>query len=300
MQNKIVIFGVGKQGDMAYSALSSKHDIICFADNNERYAGKKFHEKEIVIGNDIAQYLTNEIDVVVAIAKFEDVCSQLYGHVKGQIYVFIDDIIYKWKNSSSPVNFKRCNRCIMDNMSDIYIIFDDNGNCNYCNSARKHMLEQYFPNNPEKLEDIINKIKKDGENKKYDCVMGVSGGLDSSYLLYLGYLWGLRILAIHIDDGFDSDTAKQNIKKLVERTGCDYEVIKPDSEQYNDLILSFMKASVANIAIPQDSILFAFLYKKMQEYNLEYFLSGENFALESILQRGNTHSYLDSVHILDY
>lgn len=129
--------------------------------------------------------------------------------------------------------------------------------------------------------------------------MGVSGGLDSSYLAYLGYKWGLRVLAVHIDDGFDTEISKDNIKKLISVTGFDYEVIKPDATQFNDLTLAYMKAGVPNIAVPQDNVLFAFLYKKMKEYGIKYFLSGGNFALECILQKGNTHYAYDIKNIID-
>lgn len=129
--------------------------------------------------------------------------------------------------------------------------------------------------------------------------MGLSGGLDSSYLAYLGHKWELRVLAIHIDDGYDTEISKGNLKRLIDATGFDYEVVAPDKKQFNDLTLAFMKAGVPNLAIPQDNVLFAFLYRKMREYNIKYFLSGGNFALESILQRGNTHSAFDMKNIID-
>lgn len=98
------------------------------------------------------------------------------------------------------VNYQICTRCVMDNASDNSITFNDKGICNYCTSAFERMKFEYFPNDEGevKLRKLVSKLKKDGENKKYDCLMGVSGGLDSSYLLYLGTKWGLRILAIHI------------------------------------------------------------------------------------------------------
>ena len=136
-------------------------------------------------------------------------------------------------------------------------------------------------------------------DKKYDCIMGVSGGLDSSYLLYLGHKWGLRVLAVHIDDGYDTEISKSNLRKLLSATGFDYEVIAPDAEQFNDLTFAFMKAGIPNIAIPQDNVLLAFLYKKLKEYHLKYFLSGGNFALESILQKDHIHSNTDLKYILD-
>lgn len=196
---------------------------------------------------------------------------------------------------------QRCTRCIMDNSSDPTITFDSNGVCNYCTTAINNIGKTYFPNDEgqKKLDALLSRVKKDGEGKKYDCIMGLSGGLDSSYLAYLGHKWGLRVLAVHINDGYDTEISKNNLKKLVAATGFDYDVITPDAEQFNALTLAYMKAGVPNIAIPQDNVLFAFLYGKMKEYKIKYFLTGGNFALECILQKGNSYKASDVVNIKD-
>lgn len=195
----------------------------------------------------------------------------------------------------------RCKRCVMDNSSDETITFDENGYCNYCTDALAQIGKIYFPNEEgtRRLDALLAQVKEHGKGKKYDCIMGLSGGLDSSYLAYLGYRWGLRVLAVHIDDGYDTEISKANLKKLIAATHFDYEVVTPDAEQFNALTLAYMRAGVPNLAVPQDNILFAFIYKKMKEYGLQYFLSGENFALECILQRGNTHTAYDVVNIKD-
>lgn len=195
----------------------------------------------------------------------------------------------------------RCKRCVMDNRSDDTITFDENGYCNYCTDALAQIGTVYFPNEEGKrrLDNLLAQVKAHGKGKKYDCIMGLSGGLDSSYLAYLGYKWGLRILAVHIDDGFDTDISKSNLKKLITATHFDYEVITPDADQFNDLTLAYMKAGVPNLAVPQDNVLFAFLYKKMKTHKIKYFFSGGNFALESVLQQGNTHSASDVVNLKD-
>lgn len=198
------------------------------------------------------------------------------------------------------MSVQRCNRCIMDNSADNRISFDSNGYCNYCNQALSEInTTTYFPGEEgkKKLAEMLSKIKEDGKGKDYDCVMGISGGLDSSYLAYLGYKWGLRILAFHIDDGFDTEISKENIKKLVEKTCINLVTIRPDEVQYNALIKAYMKAGVPNLAVPQDNILFAHLYKEIRKNKLKYFLSGGNFALECILQQGNSHSAMDVTNI---
>jgi N-acetyl sugar amidotransferase len=197
--------------------------------------------------------------------------------------------------------YRVCNRCVMDNVSDDTIFFDENGYCNYCNEAIKNIDKVYFPNKEGKIKlgKIINSIKKDGKGKEYDCLMGLSGGLDSSYLAYLGYKWGLRIIALHIDDGYDTEISKNNINKLCKSAKINLVVIKPDQEQFNDLTRSFILAGVPNIAIPQDNILFAYLYKYARKEKIHNFLSGGNFALECILQRSNTFTAFDVRNTMD-
>lgn len=197
---------------------------------------------------------------------------------------------------------QRCTRCIMDDSSDPYITFDKNGYCNYCTTALEKKATWYYPNKEgqKKLEALLAKLKADGKEKKYDCLMGISGGLDSSYLAYLGaYKWGLRIAAVHVDDGYDTEISRDNIKKLCKKANIELIVIKPDAEQYNALTKAYMEAGVPNLAAPQDNILAAFLYDFARENKIHYFLSGANFSLESILQKGNTWSAYDLTNLKD-
>ncbi len=100
-----------------------------------------------------------------------------------------------------------CSRCVMDNVGDGTIKFEADGTCNYCNYALSRRDSVYFPNDEgkRKIEEMVKLLKSEGKNKEYDCLMGISGGLDSAYLAYLAAKdWGLRILAVHVDDGFDT------------------------------------------------------------------------------------------------
>lgn len=197
--------------------------------------------------------------------------------------------------------FRRCVRCIMDNSSDETIVFNEMGECDYCTTAFRQIGSVYFPNQKGQtlLANMLEQVKVDGKNKKYDCIMGLSGGLDSSYLVYLGYLWGLRVLVVHIDDGFDTDVTENNLQRLISKTGFDYKVISPDRNQFNALTKAYFRAGVPNAAVPQDNVLTAFLYACTRKYRIQYVLSGVNFALESILQRGNTHSAYDLINLKD-
>ena len=296
MNNRIILFGTGFQGKCAYELLKNDYRIIYFADNNSELFGKTLFGIEIIPGEKIRDYLDEETDIIICSSMYYyEIEKQLNSLGIPRYFVFFDGTIYDGRVNSVTTATKICVRCVMNNSSDKYILFKENGECNYCTNALERLPKEYFPNEEgvSRLNELLMDIKAAGKGKKYDCVMGISGGLDSSYLLYKGYQWGLRILAVHIDDGFDTDISKCNIEKLVKTTGVDYEVIKPDPKQYNDLILAYLKAGVPNIAIPQDNILLAFLYKKMKEYGINYFLSGGNFALECILQKDNTYDNLE-------
>lgn len=184
---------------------------------------------------------------------------------------------------------KTCTRCVLNDSTDSSMSFDENGVCNYCTEALERKDIVYFPNEEgkKKMDALVNRLKSEGKGKKYDCMMGISGGLDSAYLAYIGYKYGLRILAIHIDDGFDAPVASENINKLCEACGIELITIKPDAEQYNDLTKAFFLAEVPNVAMPQDNILFAELYRYAKKNGVKTFLSGGNFALESILQKSD-------------
>lgn len=203
---------------------------------------------------------------------------------------------------TKKANYQICSRCVMDNASDDTIRFDSDGCCNYCNDAISKRPLLYFPNQEgqEKLGKMLRILKSAGKGRKYDCLMGLSGGLDSSYLAYLGAKkWGLRILAIHIDDGYDTPLAQKNIENLCKACNIELIVISPDSDQFNDLTRSYFLAEVPNVAIPQDNVLFAALYESARLNGIRYFLSGSNYALESILQKGNTHDAFDMVNLKD-
>lgn len=175
----------------------------------------------------------------------------------------------------------QCTACVMDNMGDDRIVFDENGVCNYCKNAIaniKKQKEQQFG----KVEQMIAQIKKDCKNDKYDCIMGISGGIDSSYVLYLGHKFGLRILTVHVDDGFDTEISRENLEKLVAVCGCDYHVVKPDHDQFVDLTKTYMKSGIKNIAAPQDNCLFTEIYRLARQYKIKYFITGLNSATECV------------------
>ncbi|MDK2064385.1 N-acetyl sugar amidotransferase [Aliarcobacter butzleri] len=183
-------------------------------------------------------------------------------------------------------DYQICANCIMDT-TDPEIYFDENGVCNHCLKFENQLKKNWFPNEEgkKKLDAIINQIKIDGKNKKYDCVIGLSGGVDSSYLAYiLRKLYPeLRILAIHIDGGWNSELAVHNIENIVKILGIDLYTGVVPWEEMQDLQLAFFKSQLANQDVPQDHAFFATLYYVANKNGIKYFLSGGNLSTESIL-----------------
>lgn len=299
MKSKIILFGAGFYGRQAFENLKEKYEIMYFADNNPALAGTFLFDIPIISADKILGYLQQDVDVVVCTDAYDSIGEQLKTMGIMDWYVMLDGHLYH-NSVNKDAHIRTCARCVMNDSSDSRILFDEKGQCNYCTKAYDDIGRRYFPNEEgaRRLEKLLNDIMENGKGKKYDCIMGMSGGLDSSYLAYLGYRWGLRILAVHIDDGFDTEISKSNLRKLIAATGFDYEVIKPDAVQFNDLTLAYMKAGVPNIAIPQDNVLFAYIYKKVRQYGIKYFLSGNNFSLECILQKGNTYGAMDVENLM--
>lgn len=180
-----------------------------------------------------------------------------------------------------------CKRCVMD-ATDPSIVFDKNGYCNYCSNIEERKVHEYFPNaqGKAKLDELMQKIKNDGIGKKFDCMVGVSGGIDSSYIVYLGYQYKLRMICIHVDDGFDTELAKKNMQDLCAAAKAELILVKPDEKQYADLTKCLFLARIPNLALVQDNMIIASLHDIAKKYDIGYSLSGANFAMESILQRG--------------
>lgn len=201
--------------------------------------------------------------------------------------------------------YQRCTRCVMDNKSDDTIKFDSDGHCNYCNDVLRRISTEYFAEEGKegaKLRAVIKRIKTECANDTFDCMLGISGGIDSSYLMYLGHKYGLRMLAVHIDDGLDNPVAIKNIEKLTKATDTKYVVIKPDIEQYADVLYALIKASVSNLAICQDNMIFKAIKDYGQNHHIKYILDGRNFAHECILEKSSTgvnssdSKYIRAVH----
>jgi N-acetyl sugar amidotransferase len=151
----------------------------------------------------------------------------------------------------------------------------------------------------EKLELFLEEVKRKGKNREHDCILGVSGGRDSTYLMYLAVKHGLRPLAVHFDNGWNSEIAVTNIKNACEKLNVDLYTHVADWEQFKDLQISFLKASVSDADIPTDVAIFGTLHQAAAREGIKYILNGHSFRTEGIMPKGWTYMdgrYIKSVH----
>ena len=175
---------------------------------------------------------------------------------------------------------KICTKCIMDT-SDPNIEFDGNGVCNHCRTAEEKLPNYHFTVEQEKVNLISLKEKiKHHQIGEYDSILGLSGGVDSSYVAYLAMKMGLNPLCVHFDNGWNSDTAVKNIKNIINVTGFDLYTYVIDWPEFRDLQRAFFKSGVIDIEMLTDHAIFASLFKIRRENNIKIVLSGSNYATE--------------------
>lgn len=200
------------------------------------------------------------------------------------------------------IPYRRCARCIMDT-TDPWIEFDESGVCNHCRGYDALVARMLPPADVARfeLERMVTDIKRAGVGKPYDCVVGVSGGVDSTYVAYLVKELGLRPLAVHLDNGWDSELAVGNIEKVLNHLGIDLHTHVLDWEEFKDLQIAFLKASVPDGEIPTDHAIAAVIYQTAVKLGIKYVISGSNIVTEGILPIRWTYgiqdwSYIHGIH----
>ena len=178
--------------------------------------------------------------------------------------------------------YKICERCVMDT-SDPDITFDEVGICNHCHNYDKQI--RALPTGKvaeEKLAELIAKIKDAGKTKEYDCIIGLSGGVDSTYVAYLvKEQLGLRPLAVHLDNGWNSELSVVNMENIVKKLNIDLYTHVIDWEEFKDIQLSFLKASTPDSEVPSDHAIFSVLRQISKKYDIKYVINGINIKTES-------------------
>lgn len=189
-----------------------------------------------------------------------------------------------------------CDKCVMDESAE-EIIFDENGICNFCKEYQEKKMNLYYgEERRQRLIQLVEKIKKEKKGK-YDIILGISGGVDSSYLAYKLKELGLKILAVTVDNGWDTDISKKNVKNICKQLKIPLYTYCLDWEEFKDLQLSFLKASVPDLEIPTDHAIVAVLYKVAEENNIKYIARGRNFVTEAILPESWSQGHSDWKYI---
>ena len=183
--------------------------------------------------------------------------------------------------------------------TDSEITFDEKGVSNHCHEFDSFYNNEWFPNEEGKkrLNDILEKIKKEGEGKKYDCIIGLSGGIDSSYLALKVKEFGLKPLVVHVDAGWNSELAVNNIEKIIKYCNYDLHTHVVDWKDMRNLHLSYLKSGIANQDVPQDHIFFSSLYHFAIKNKIKYILSGGNLATEGVFPSTWHGSAMDSINL---
>jgi len=189
---------------------------------------------------------------------------------------------------------------VMDESAD-EIEFDEEGVCNFCKEYEDRVKNEMFEDKEKALKELVIKIKEEGKDKPYDCIIGVSGGVDSSFVAHIVKEHGLRPLAIHLDNGWNSELAVSNIEKLLNQLDIELYTHVVNWNEFKDLQKSFIKSSLRNLEIPTDHAIGALLLQMANRYNIRYILNGSNLVTEGILPlswvgRNIDHRLLTSVH----
>lgn len=180
--------------------------------------------------------------------------------------------------------YQICNCCVMDT-SDEDIVFDENGVCMRCNEYKKRILPawNYGKGHEDELNTLLKEIKRKGKGKKYDCILGLSGGLDSSYMLHLAVKeWGLRPFVFHIDAGWNLSVAEENIKRLTDKLGVKLHIKKMNWDEMREMQLAWFRTGLEMLDAPQDHAFIALIDEYSRKLGVKYILNGYNISTEII------------------
>lgn len=196
--------------------------------------------------------------------------------------------------------YQMCTRCVMDT-TDPKIQFNKDGTCNHCTDYLSKMNQILLPKNEREknLEHAVNEIKEWGKGKEYDCVAGISGGVDSTYMVYKATELGLKPLVVHLDNGWDSRLAVTNIERVLNQLGVDLYTHVIDWEEFKDLQKAYFKASVVDIEVASDHAISALIWNIAASRGMKYILSGTNYSTEGIMPRSWVWTKNDATNLKD-
>jgi len=263
---------------------------------------------EVIVGSGAGAGCNNEKEVLDFLSKsFNEFkltgtvsCQQNFGmtnqytrrHQTGVLASVLDKIAPDKETLS-------CTRCVLTSKDHPEIHLDKNGVCDICHTfdelKEREVLTGEF--GISKLNTSLNEIRHNLAGKKYDCIIGISGGVDSSYLVYKAKEWGLRPLLVHVDGGWNTEIAVDNIKNLLHNTGFDLYTHVLDWEQIRNAQKAFIRANVLDIDLPFDNAFIAVLYQQAKKWGIKHILVGHNIITEGFLPPGFTHYKPDTMNI---
>ncbi|MFO0323079.1 MAG: N-acetyl sugar amidotransferase [Bacteroidota bacterium] len=195
-----------------------------------------------------------------------------------------------------------CTKCILDTNDDKNITFNEEGVCSYCHNFDRDYgtyLNMSLAEKDKNLHKMVEQMKADGKGKKYDCICGLSGGVDSSFLAAKAKEFGLRTLLVHFDNGWNSELAVKNIEQICKYTGFDLSTYVVNWEEFKDLQKAYIKAGVLDWEVPTDHGLWAVILKKSKELNIKHILIGANYQTEGVLPNPMRYDKADLKNIKD-
>ena len=200
--------------------------------------------------------------------------------------------------TSSSILYRQCSKCVMDT-TDPIITFNDEGICNHCLEYDKiaYAIVKKGKDGEEHLKKMVEEIKASSKGAKYDSIMGLSGGVDSSYLCYIAKNLGLNPLVVHLDNGWNSELAVMNVKNIVSKLNLDLHTYVVNWEEFRDVQLAYIKASVIDIEAITDHAILGTLFRTAKKYGIKNILSGTNFVTEAVLPKSWIFNKADHINL---
>jgi N-acetyl sugar amidotransferase len=227
-----------------------------------------------------------------------------FKHLKNwllQTYVGqLGDVRAGTEVGSRPETQTECSQCLLNVHDDEDITFGPDGRCNYCKYYDEVTSALGSREEREKwLESKLIEVRTHGKSRKYDCILGISGGVDSSYVAYLAHVHGLKPLVVHFDNGWNSELAVKNIHSICQRLGFPLETYVINWEEFRELQLAYLRAGVIDIEVLTDHAILATMYKIANKHHIRYVLSGFNYATEAIMPKDWVYDKSDFMNIRD-
>ena len=224
-------------------------------------------------------------------AESDDLGQRLSG-------IYLDTLALHGKLAEER-SYQQCTKCILDTNDDRAILFDERGVCSYCHRYDRLVTKRLHldRDRARELDQLIDRVRKERRHAKYDCLLGVSGGVDSTYVAIKLKERGLNPLLVHLDNGWNSELSVRNIQSIVDHLQLDLHTYVVDWSEFRDIQLAFLRASVVDIELVTDHAIVACLYNLANELGIKYIISGDNFTTEGVMPKGWTHEKSDLLNI---